>query len=123
MSENELTTGQEPRHPTAPGQYPISLQLRYKATSKLGLVHGTGETKMMSSKDIIFAPGAGLAPGMNAEIVLDWPRLRDEWINLELVLKVSIASNQDGVIEAHIVTSAFRTRPPAEPPEQIASQS
>jgi len=86
-------------------------------------MHGTGQTRMMSSKDIIFAPGIGLAPGMNAEIVLDWPRLRDDWIHLELVLKVSITSHQDGVIEARIVTCAFRTRPSGEPREQIASQS
>jgi hypothetical protein len=123
MSENEATTAQGPPHSTAPGRYPISLQLRYKANSKLGPVHGSGQTRMMSSKDIIFAPGAGLEPGMNAEIVLDWPCLRDDWIHLELVLKVSITSNQDGVIEARIVVFAFRTRPSGEPPEQIASQS
>jgi hypothetical protein len=123
MRENDVTTGQGPWHPTAPGRYPISLQLRYKATSKLVPVHGTGQTRMMSSKGITFAPGIRLVPGMNAEIVLDWPCRRDDWIHLELVLKVSITSNQDGVIEAQIVVSAFRTCPSGEPPEQIASKS
>jgi hypothetical protein len=123
MSENDEIAGQEPRHPAALDRYPIPLQLQYKANSKLGPVHGLGQTRMMSSKDIIFAPGVGLAPGMNAEIVLDWPHLRGDWIYLELVLKVSITGNQDGVIEAHILRSAFRTCPPGEPPEQIASQS
>ena len=64
----------------------------------------------MSSQDLIFAPGEGLKRRMNAEIVLDWPRLRDDWIHLELVLKVTITSKQDGVVEARIVTYVFRTR-------------
>jgi hypothetical protein len=83
------------------------------------VLHGVGQTMMMSSKNIIFAPGRGLAPGMNAEIVLEWPRLRDGWIHMELVLRVTITGNQDGLVEAHIVTYAFRTRPAGEPPEQI----
>jgi hypothetical protein len=65
---------------------------------------------MLSGKDIIFAPGYELEPGMNAEIVLDWPRLRDGWIHLELVLKVTITSNQDDVIGARIVAYEFRIR-------------
>lgn len=123
MSENGEINGQEPPPQTAPGRYLIPLQLRYRANSKLGSVHGFGQTRMMSSKDIIFAPGDRLAPGMNAEIVLDWPRLRDGWIHLELVLRVIVTSNQGGVIEAQIVAYAFRTRPSGEAPEQISSQS
>ena len=64
---------------------------------------------MISNQDIIFASGDGLAPGMNAEIVLDWPRLRDDWIHLELVLRVTITSNQDNVAEARILAYDFRT--------------
>ena len=128
ISEDAVPTIQAPQHWTTiqrrPSRYyPISLQLRYKAKFKLGPVYGFAQTKMMSSQDIIFAPGNRLAPGMNAEVVLDWPRLRDDWIHLELVLKVSITSNQDGVVEAHIVMYIFRTRPAREPPEQLALQS
>lgn len=64
---------------------------------------------MISHRDIIFASGDGLAPGMNAEIVLDWPGLRDDWIHLELVLRVTITSNQDNVAEARILAYDFRT--------------
>jgi len=65
---------------------------------------------MMSTQVIVFVPGYELEPGMNAEVVLDWPRLREGWIHLELVLKVTIKSNQDGVIGARIVAYEFRIR-------------
>jgi hypothetical protein len=64
-----------PAHERASDQYSVSLQLHYNATSKLGLVLGFGQTRMMSSHDIIFAPGDGLQPGMIAEIVVAWPPL------------------------------------------------
>jgi len=65
-------------HERASFRYPVSLQLYYKAISNWGLVLGFGQTRMMSSRDIVFAPGHGLEPGMNAEIVVDWPPLRDD---------------------------------------------
>jgi len=71
---------------------------------------------MISSKDIIFDGGKGLEPGMNAEIVLEWPRLLDDRIRLQLVLRVTITGSQDGVTEARIQTYDFRTRGPAEGP-------
>ena len=88
--------------------YPVSLRLRYKATSNPGPVHYFGQTRMMSSKDIVFAPGDGLQPGMIAEIVVAWPPLLDDRILLELVLKVSITDSQDGVAEARILAYDFR---------------
>ena len=112
------TRGQEPTR-----RYLIALRLRYRAKTKHGQLSGFGQTRMMSSKDITFDGGNGLEPGMNAEIVLDWPRLRDGWIHLELVLKVTINVHHDGVVEAYIVTYVFRTRPEGEPPKQIALQS
>ena len=45
---------------------------------------------MIGSQDIIFASGDGLRPGVDAEIVVDWPRLLDDWIRLQLVLRVTI---------------------------------
>ena len=107
-----MTTIQGSQHRTAiPGPlrwYPIPLQLRYKATSKWGTVYGSGQSRMMSSQDIIFAPGDGLQPGMIAEIVVAWPPLLDDRILLELVLKVSITDSQDGVAEARILAYDFR---------------
>ena len=44
---------------------------------------------MISSQDVIFASGDGLRPGVDAEIVVDWPRLLDR-IRLQLVLRVTI---------------------------------
>jgi hypothetical protein len=64
------------------------------------MLQGFGQARMMSSKDIIFAPGDGLNPGMNAEIVVAWPRLLD--------------SRQDGVVEARIPAYDCRTRRPTE---------
>ena len=69
---------------------------------------------MMSSKDIIFAPGDGLKPGMKAEIAVAWPFLLDGHILLQLVLKATITGSQDGVAEARILTHHFRTRRPVE---------
>jgi hypothetical protein len=69
---------------------------------------------MISSRDIVFAPGDGLEPGMTAEIVVDWPLLLDDRIRLQLVLQVTIIGTQDGVAEARILTYDFRTRAPVE---------
>jgi hypothetical protein len=85
------------------------LQLSYKATSKLGPLEGFGQTKMMSSKDIIFGPGDGLLPGMDAEILVAWPRLLDGRIRLLLVLQVAITDTQNGVVQGRILRYDFRT--------------
>jgi hypothetical protein len=87
--------------------------LRYKATSKFGQLEGFGQTKMMSSKDIIFGPGDGLVPGMDAEIMVAWPRLLEGRIRLLLVLQVAITRTQNGVVQGHILRYDFLTRRPA----------
>jgi len=97
----------------APDRYPVSLQLHYRVTSKLGRVEGFGQTRMMSSQDIVFVPSDGLELGMNAEIVVDWPPLPDDH-HLELVLQVTITGSQDGEAEACIRAYDFRTAGPAE---------
>jgi hypothetical protein len=51
-----------------PRRYPISLQLRYKAT-----LHGFGQTRMMSSEVIIFATSTGPEPDTEAMIAVAWP--------------------------------------------------
>jgi hypothetical protein len=98
-------------HEKASDRYPVSLPLLYKSKSNRGLVFGFGQTRMMSSQDLVFGPGHGLERGMNAEIVVAWPPRLDDRILLELVLKVSITDSQDGVAEARILTYDFRTRP------------
>ena len=98
-------------HEKASDRYPVSLQLLYKAKSSWGMVFGFGQTRMMSSQDIVFAPSHGLEPGMNAEIVVAWPPLLDDRILLELVLTVSITDSHDGVVEAHIWAYDFRFSP------------
>jgi hypothetical protein len=103
--EDEVPT----THEKVPERYPVSLQLRYKAKSNRGMVFGFGQTTMMSSRDIIFAPDDGLEPGMTAEIVVDWPPLLDDR-HLQLKLQVTITGTQDGVAEARILTYDFRTR-------------
>jgi hypothetical protein len=60
-------------HEKALERYAVSLPLLYKSRSNRGLVFGFGQTRMMSSQDLVFAPGHGLEPGMNAEIVIAWP--------------------------------------------------
>ena len=105
----------------APGRYAVSLQLHYRVTSQLGLA-GFGQTIMMSSQDIVFVPSDGLEPGMNAEIVVDWPPLLDNRIRLQLVLQVTITGSQDGEAEARIRTYDFCTRQSGGAPKQIALQ-
>ena len=65
---------------------------------------------MISSKEIIFASGDGLRPGVDAEIVVAWPRLLDDRIHLQLVLQVTITGSQDSVAQGRILTYDFRTR-------------
>jgi hypothetical protein len=88
--------------------YQVSLPLSYKAASNRGPVQGFGQTRMMSSKDIVFAPGEGLEPSMNAEIVVGWPSFLDDY-PLQVVLQVTITGTQDGVAEARILAYHFRT--------------
>jgi hypothetical protein len=109
ISEDEVRSTERP-----PRRYPIAFELRYKATSKDGNLHGFGQTRMMSSKDIIFSPGDGLEPGMKAEIAIAWPFLLDGHIRLQLVLEATITNSQDSVTEARILTYHFRTRRPVE---------
>jgi len=107
-----VTTIQGPQHRTIPGPphwYPIPLQLRYKATSKHGIVLGFGQTRMISSQDIIFAAGDELKPGMEAQIALAWPFLLDGRVPLQLVLDTTITGSRDGVAEARIWAYDFRT--------------
>jgi hypothetical protein len=71
----------------------------------------------MSSQHIIFfALGAGLEPGMAAEVALAWPFLLDARIRLQLVLQVMITRSDDGVAEARILAYHFRTAGTAETP-------
>ena len=109
-----MTTTLRPQHWTRtqgpPHRYPIRLQLRYKAKTKYGPLYGFGQTRMMSSKDIIFEVGNELKPGMKAEIAVAWPLLLDGHIRLQLVLEATITSSQDGVTEARILAYDFRTR-------------
>ena len=109
-----MTTTQKPQDRTtrqrAPcPDYEIPLQLGYKATSELGPQYGFGQIRVISNKRIIFASGDGLQPGMNAEIVVAWPRLLDGRIRLQLVLETIITSSKDNVAEARILAYDFRT--------------
>jgi hypothetical protein len=72
-------------------------------------LYGFGQTRMMGSKDIIFAPGDELKPGQKTEIAVAWPRLLDGRIRLQLVLEATITGSQDGVVEASIKAYDFRT--------------
>ena len=108
-------------HDGASAQYPVSLQLCYKAISNRGLVLGFGQTRMMSSQDIVFSPGDGLEPGMMAEIVLGWPPLLDDQSLLELVLQVIITGTQDREAEARILSHRFRSAEPAQAEQRTES--
>ena len=118
ISEDVVTTIQGPQRRTeirgAPRPYPIPLRLGYKATAKHGQVYGFGKTRMISNKEIIFAAGDGLKPGMKAEIVVAWPCLLDDRIRLQLVLQVTITGSQNGEAEGRIRAYDFRTRRSAE---------
>ena len=76
---------------------------------------------MMSSQDIVFAPGDGLEPGMNAGIVVAWPPLLDGRNLLELVLEVSITDIQNGVAEARILAYDFRAAGSPEAKQRAAA--
>jgi len=106
-----------------PHRYPIPLQLRYKAKTNYGPLYGFGQTRTMSSKEIIFGGGGGLKPGMKAEIVVAWPRLLDGHIRLQLVLEATITGSQEGVAEARILAYQFRTRGPAEAEQRMEPAS
>ena len=111
-----MLTTQTPRRPAETERvsvrYPVSLQLHYRVKSKPGPVEGFGQTRMMSSQDIVFVPSDGLKPGMNAEIAVDWPCLLDGRVHLQLVLQATITRSRDSVAEARIQAYNFRTRRP-----------
>ena len=102
-------------------RYPIEFELRYKATSRNGTLHGFGQSRIISSKDIIFGPSDGLERGMKAEIAIAWPFLLDGHIRLQLVLETVITGSEGGAAEARILSYHFRTRRPAEAEQRAAS--
>ena len=104
-----MTSAQRPKR-----RYAIPLQLRYKAISRNGTVHGFGRSTIISSKEVIFEPGEGLEPGMKAEIAIAWPVLLDGHIRLQLVLDATISRSEGGTVEARILSYHFRTRGLAE---------
>ena len=104
-----MTSAQRP-----PRRYPIPFQLRYKAIYRNGTTHGFGQTRMMSSKDIVFEPADGLEPGAKAEIAIAWPFLLDGRIRLQLVLETTITRSEGGIAQARILSYHFRTRRQAE---------
>ena len=120
-----MITTQEPQHRTTPRgpsrRYAIALQVRYQATSKHGPSHGFGQTRMISSRDIVFARGDGLKPGMQVEIAVAWPILLDGHIRLQLVLEATITGSKDGVAEARILAYDFRTRRSAKAEQKTES--
>ena len=59
------------------------------------MVLGYGQTRMISSQDIIFfAARDGLKPGMEAQIALAWPFLLDGRVPLQLVLDTTITGDR-----------------------------
>jgi hypothetical protein len=56
---------------------------------------------------------------MNAEIVLDWPRLLEGRIHLRLVLEATITDNRDGVAHARVALYDFRTAGLAEEKKEV----
>ena len=74
------------------------------------MVLGFGETRIMSSTDIIFVASDGLKLGMKAEIAVAWPFLLDGRVPLQLVLDTTITGTEDGVAEARILAYDFHTR-------------
>jgi hypothetical protein len=111
ISEDEVTTPQRSRATQrTPRWYPIALPLRYKTKSQHAMVLGYGQTRMISSQDIIFVAGDGLKTGMQLEIALAWPFLLDGRVPLQLVLDTTITSTQHAVAEARILAYDFRTR-------------
>jgi hypothetical protein len=124
--QQEVTTIQAPPHQITiaapPRWYPIALQLRYKATSKHGPLYGFGQTRMMSSKDIIFGPSEGLKAGMIAEIAIAWPALLEGHVRLQLVLETAITASEDGLAAAQILAYHFRTCRPSEPAPRTGPQ-
>ena len=101
--------GRQHRTYKPPRWYALQLQLHYKAISKHGPAYGFGHTRMMSGRDIIFASDDELEPGMTAQILVDWPRLLDDGIRLQLGLQVTITGSKDGVAEASVWAYDFRT--------------
>ena len=82
-------------------RYAIALQLHYKAKIKHGPLYGSGQSRMISSKDIVFGPADGLEPGMKAEIAVAWPFLLDGHIRLQLMLETAI---QDRFLSHHFAS-------------------
>jgi hypothetical protein len=76
FAQEEVATIQGPQHRTIQGPhhwYPIPLPLHHKATSKHGMMLGFGQTRMMSSQDIVFSADDGLKASMEAQIAIAWP--------------------------------------------------
>jgi hypothetical protein len=93
-------------------RFPLTLQLRYKAFSADMAILGTGQTKLISSTELIFTSDQPIEAGMQAEICVAWPALLDGRVRLQLILKTIIVRSAGPVAAARISKYDYRTRGP-----------
>jgi hypothetical protein len=90
-------------------QYPVNMELRYKTGGRTPRV-GMGQTRRMSSNEVVFVADQALEQGTRLEISIAWPALLNERVALQLVVEGDIVGRRDSLITARIRKYHFRTR-------------
>ena len=102
----------EPRFvPGGRNQYPVELEMKYKIRSRMARV-GMGQTRWMSSQEVIFTADRPIEEGTMLEISIAWPVLLNNCVALQLVVEAKIAESQGTTATARILKHHFRTRGP-----------
>jgi len=100
----------EPRFvPGGSNQYPVELEMKYKIRARTPGV-GTGQTRWMSSQEVIFTADRPIEAGTLVEISIAWPVLLNNRVALQLVVEAKIAESQGTRATARILKHHFRTR-------------
>ena len=104
--------------PSSPEQrrFALELDLRYRVFARGSLTTGTGQTVLISSREIVFTADEALQSGMNAEIFIAWPILLSDSVGLQLVLQGKIVHGSPDWTIVQIKKYEFRTRGSADAP-------
>jgi hypothetical protein len=91
-------------------RYPILLELQWKLIRRkrvLGV--GKGSTLDLSSGGILFASDRALPKGLNVELAISWPALRDNVAAMQLVVKGRIVRTEGCRTAIRMTQHEFRT--------------
>lgn len=105
-----------PRRKEFSTQFPLELQVQFKIGFEDSHVIGTGQTLLMSSREIVFRTDHRIEPETYVELVIAWPVLLEDGVGLRLIVQGRVLAAGNGTITVSTSRYQFRTRSVAREP-------